>query len=54
MTKKKITGAKLAARVKANGYQKGTYRDKDSLRDRNKYVDNIKRDQDAALDRYIL
>jgi hypothetical protein len=54
MAKKKITGAELAARAKANGYQRGVHRDKDSLRDRNKHVDKIKRDQDAALDRYVL
>jgi hypothetical protein len=32
----------------------GAHRDKDSLRDRNKHVDKVKRDQDAALDRYVL
>jgi hypothetical protein len=54
MAKKKITGAELAARAKANGYQRSTHRDKDSLRDRNKHVDKVKRDQDTALDRYVL
>ena len=54
MAKKKITGAELAARAKANGYQRGAHRDKDSLRDRNKHVDKVKRDQDAALDHYVL
>ena len=49
-----ITGAELAACAKANGYQRGAHRDKDSLRDRNKHVDKVKRDQDAALDRYVL
>ena len=53
MAKKKITGAELAARAKANGYQRGAHRDKDSLRDCNKHVDKVKRDQDAALDRYV-
>jgi hypothetical protein len=54
MAKKKITGAELAARAKANGYQRGAHRDKESLRDRNKHVDKVKRDHDAALDRYVL
>jgi hypothetical protein len=54
MAKKKITGAELAAHAKANGYQRSTHRDKDSLRDRNKHVDKVKRDQDTALDRYVL
>jgi hypothetical protein len=34
MAKQKITGDELSARAKANGYQRGVYRDKDSLRDR--------------------
>ena len=54
IAKKKITGAELTARAKANGYQRGAHRDKDSLRDRNKHVDKVKRDQDAAFDRYVM
>jgi hypothetical protein len=34
MAKQKITGDELSPRAKANGYQRGVYRDKDSLRDR--------------------
>ena len=51
---RKQTGDELNARAKANGYQRGTYRDKDSLRDQNKHVDKVKMDQNAASDRYIL
>ena len=41
MAKQKITGGELSARAKANGYQRGVYRDKDSLRDhRECYVSN--------------
>ena len=54
MAKKKITGAELTARAKANGYQMSAHRDKDSLRDQNKHVDKVKMDQNAALDRYVL
>ena len=54
MARKKITDDELSAYTRANSYQRGVYRDKDSLRDRNKYVDKVKKDQDAALDRYIL
>jgi hypothetical protein len=54
MAKKKITGAELVARARANGYQRGTHRDKDGLRDRNKHVDKVQLDQNAALDRYVL
>jgi hypothetical protein len=54
MARKKITGVELIARAKANGYQRGAHRDKDGLRDRNKHGDKAKKDQDAALDRYVL
>ena len=54
MTRKKITGDELSARAKENGYQGGAHRDNDSLRDQNKYVDKVKMDQNAALDRNVL
>jgi len=54
MARKKITVGELSARARANGYQRGTHRDKDCLRDRNKHVDKIQMDQNAALDRYVL
>jgi hypothetical protein len=54
MAKKKVTGDEPSARAKENGYQRGAHRDEDSLRDQNKHVDKVKRDQNAALDRYVL
>ena len=54
MTRKKITGDELSARAKANGYQKGAHREEDGRRNRNKHIDKVKKDQDAALDRYVL
>jgi hypothetical protein len=54
MARKKVTGDELSARAKENGYQWGAHRDKDSLRDQNKHVDKVKKDQNAALDRYVL
>jgi hypothetical protein len=54
MARKKITADELSAWAEANGYQRGAYRDKDSVRDRNKHVDKVKEDQDAVLDRYVL
>jgi hypothetical protein len=53
MARKKTTADELNARAKANGYQRGAHRDKDSLRDQNKHVDKVKKDQDAALHRYV-
>jgi hypothetical protein len=51
---RKATGDELSARAKENGYQRGAHRDKDSLRDQNKHVDKVKKDQNGALDREVL
>ena len=51
---KKITGHELNARAKANGYQRRAHREEYSHRDRNKYRDDTKKDQDEVLDRYVL
>jgi hypothetical protein len=45
MAKKEITGDELSARAKENSYQRVAHRDKDSLRDQNKHMDRVKRDQ---------
>ena len=42
MARKKIIRDELSAHTKANGYQRGTYQDKDSLQDWNKHVDKVK------------
>jgi len=52
--KRRSTGDELIARAKANGYQRGAYRDEDGLRHCNKHVDKVKRDDDTALDHYVL
>ena len=54
MARKKITGDELNARAKANGYQRGAHGEEDGRRNRNKHIDTVKKDQDAALDRYVL
>src|SRR5438105_3297529 len=51
---KKVTGDELSARAKANGYQRGAHRDKNSLRDQTKHVDRVKMHQNTALDRCVL
>ena len=38
----------MSGRAKANGYQKGAHRNKDSLGDRNKHVDKVKMDQNTV------
>jgi hypothetical protein len=45
MARKKVTGDDLSARGKENGYQRGLHRDKDNLREQNKHVDEVKKDQ---------
>ena len=32
----------------------GAHREEDGRRNRNKHIDKVKKDQDAALDRYVL
>jgi hypothetical protein len=54
MTRKKITGDELNARVKANGYQREAHREEDGRRNGNKHIDKVKKDQDTTLDRYVL
>ena len=45
MARKKVTGDELSARAKENGYQRGIRRDNDSLRDQNKHMDKVNKDQ---------
>jgi hypothetical protein len=40
--------------LKANCYQRGAHLEEDSRQDRNKHRDDTKKDQDKALDRYVL
>ena len=54
MARKRITGDEPYSRAKANGYQRGAHREEDGRRNRNKHIDKVKKDQDAALDRYVL
>ena len=54
MARKKATEDELSARAKENGHQPGARRDKGSLRDQNKHVDKVKKDQNAELDRYVV
>ena len=48
------TTDELNARDKANNYKRGAHREEDSRREQNKYMDDTIKDQDGALDRYIL
>ncbi|KAN0086961.1 hypothetical protein V8E54_000649 [Elaphomyces granulatus] len=51
--KKETTAEELFARAKANGYQRGAHREKDSIRDDNKHREKTKKDQDRYLDVYV-
>jgi hypothetical protein len=54
MGRKQTTGDVLNARAKKNGYKSGAHREEDSRRDCNKHNDDTIKDQDKALDRYVL
>jgi hypothetical protein len=51
--KKETTAEELFARAKANGYQRGAHREKDSIRDDNNHTEKTKRDQDRFLYVYV-
>jgi hypothetical protein len=54
MAKRKVTAEELLARAKSNGYKRGAHQEKDSARDDKRHIDKTKKDQNAALDRYVL
>jgi len=54
MTREKVTAEELLARAESNGCKRGAYRGEDRNRDPRKHDDKTKKDQDSALDRYVL
>jgi len=54
MGRRQVTAGKLLARAEANGYKRGEHKEKDETRDSRKHVEKTKKDQEAALHRYIL
>jgi hypothetical protein len=54
MMKRKATAEELLARAESNGYKREAHREKDSVRGEKRHINKIKKDQNAALDRYIL
>lgn len=54
MSRKSDHGQTLLARVKAQGYLREAHRDQDEIRRCHTHIDQTKKDQDAALDRYLL
>jgi hypothetical protein len=52
--KRATADEELLARAKANGYKRGAYKEKDEVRDLHKHVEKTMKDQDGALDRYVL
>jgi hypothetical protein len=53
MRKKPVIADELFARAEANGYRRGQHLE-DQTRDGHKHVENTKKDQEAALRRYVL
>jgi hypothetical protein len=54
MARTRAAADELLAQVEANGYRKREHKEKDEVRSRHKRVDKTKKDQNAALDRYVL
>jgi hypothetical protein len=52
MPKRKATAEELEAQAESNGYRKGVYREKDSVRNDEKH-NKTKKNQDVVLDRYV-
>jgi hypothetical protein len=48
------TAEELLARAEFNGYKVRAYQEKDSTRDYERHIDKAKKDQNAALDHYVL
>jgi len=42
MGRRQVTGNELLARIEANGYKKGTNKDKDGVRDAGKHVERLR------------
>jgi hypothetical protein len=49
MPRREATAEELLARAKANGYERGAHREKDSIRDANRHVKKTKKNQDCFL-----
>jgi len=54
MTREKVTTEELLALAESNGYKGGAHQGEDHNRDPRKHNDKNKKDQDSALDRYVL
>jgi hypothetical protein len=54
MAKRKVIAEEQLAPAKSNGYKREAHREKDSVRGEKRHINKIKKDQNAALDRYIL
>jgi hypothetical protein len=54
MGRRRVTTEELLARAEANRYKKEEHKAEDKVRGGDNYVDKIKKDQGATLDRYVL
>ena len=54
MARKKVTAEELLSQARSNGYKRGAHREEDCKRDQSKHIEATKKDQDSALDRYVL
>jgi len=52
--KRKVTAEEPLVSAESNCYQKGPHREEDSARGGKRHIDKAKKDQNTALDRYVL
>lgn len=53
MVKGKVRDELLLAWAESDDYKKGRHQEKDNTRDNNTHTDEVKKNQDLALDRHV-
>jgi hypothetical protein len=54
MTRKRLLETSSTLALKRMATRRGAHREEDGRRNLNKHIDKVKKDQDTALDRYVL
>lgn len=54
MVRRTVAAGDLLTQAEANGYKRGEHKEQDKVRERHKHVEKTKKDQNAALNRYVL
>ena len=49
-----MAAEELLSQARSKGYKRGAHREEDCKLDQSKHIEETKKDQDSALDRYVL